>query len=105
MVEGSSLRSACVARSCAAAPATCGVAIDVPDLSSTALSEEETAAAMSEPGAKTSTHRPEHIGARSGRDRGEIGARLGRDLGETRARSGRDRGEVGPGIGGCPTVV
>ena len=42
----------------AAAPATCGVAIDVPDNDRRAVGEEVPAETMEEPGAKISTHEP-----------------------------------------------
>jgi hypothetical protein len=45
-------------RSWAAAPATCGAAIDVPDLEVAAVSDVWLAATMLEPGAKMSTHGP-----------------------------------------------
>ena len=42
----------------AAAPATCGVAIEVPDNDRRAVGEEVPAETMEEPGAKISTHEP-----------------------------------------------
>ena len=42
----------------AAAPATCGVAIDVPDNDRRAVGEEVPAETIAEPGAKISTHDP-----------------------------------------------
>ena len=42
----------------AAAPATCGVAIDVPDNDRDAVGDEVAAETIAEPGAKISTHEP-----------------------------------------------
>jgi len=45
-------------RSCTTAPATAGVAIDVPEYVSDALSDSAVAESTLEPGAKMSTHDP-----------------------------------------------
>ena len=46
------------ARRSAAAPDTCGHAIDVPDMIAVAVSDETPAASTDDPGAKMSTHGP-----------------------------------------------
>jgi hypothetical protein len=47
-----------IALSCAATPATCGVAIEVPEMVLVAVSELLQAAVIDLPGACMSTHRP-----------------------------------------------
>ena len=52
------LSSGCSAISCAAAPETCGAAIEVPERVVRAVSESALAPRMADPGAKRSTHAP-----------------------------------------------
>ena len=53
------LRSGCCDRRSATAPATWGVAIDVPDLTTAASSEVVVAAKIDDPGAQMSTQVPQ----------------------------------------------
>lgn len=52
------VKAGCMESSCAAAPATCGAAIEVPLIVLVAVSEVAHAALMPEPGARMSTQRP-----------------------------------------------